>query len=41
MEPRTSFPATELNGESDGEFGELEDMRETELVRDVDTAMEM
>jgi len=33
-------PATELNGESDGELGELEHVRETELVRDIDAATE-
>ena len=32
-------PATELDGESDGELGELEEMRETEFVRDVHAAM--
>ena len=32
------LPAAELDGEGDGELGELEEMRETELIRDVDTA---
>ena len=32
-------PATELNNESDGKLGELEEMRETELVGDVDAAV--
>jgi len=31
-------PATELDNESDGELGELEKMRETEFVGDVDAA---
>jgi len=31
-------PTTKLDGESDGEFGELEEMSETEFVGDVDTA---
>ena len=31
-------PATELDNESDGELGELEEMRETEFVGDVDAA---
>lgn len=30
--PPNWLPATKLNGESDGEFGELENMRETEFV---------
>jgi len=33
-------PATELNGESDGELGELEHVRKTEFVRDIDAATE-
>ena len=33
------LPATELDSESDGELGELEHMRETEFVRDVEAAM--
>ena len=35
MEPMTrafSLPATELNGESHGEFRELEHVRETEFI---------
>ena len=34
-------PTTELDSESDGELGELEEMRETEFVGDVDAATGM
>ena len=33
------LPATELDGESDGELGELEEVREAEFVGDVDATM--
>jgi len=35
----TKLPATELDSKSDSELGELEEMRETELVGDVNAAM--
>ena len=31
-------PATKLNDESDGELGELEEMRETEFIGNIDAA---
>ena len=34
-----SLPPAELNGESNGKFGELKKMREAEFVGDVDTTM--
>ena len=36
-----SLPATELNGQSGGEFGELKHVRETEFVGYVNAATEM
>ena len=35
----TKLLATELNSESDGKFGELKEVRETEFARDIDAAM--